>query len=150
MAAQQDSSPRSDIDWLKDVMETRFASVGDRFAAVERETARALSAIQAETASALKYSEKAVEKAEMASEKRFEGVNEFRAALNDNARLLMPRVEAEQRFNGLSDKIDVLTKKVSDRDQQKIGAGNIWAYIVGAIGALSILWSVASTLLKAH
>jgi len=47
---------------------------------------------------ALAAAEKAVIKAENASEKRFESVNEFRAALTDLTATFIPRAEAENRI----------------------------------------------------
>jgi len=61
-------------------------------------------AVQAAQAAA----EKAVNKAEAAAEKRFDAVNEFRGAYQDIIAQQMPRAEAEQRLQQLSDKIDEL------------------------------------------
>lgn len=46
----------------------------------------------------------AIQKSDAATEKRFDGVNEFRAQLGDQARTLMPRTEAEQRLDQISEK----------------------------------------------
>jgi hypothetical protein len=83
---------------------------------------------------ALAAAQKAVDKAEAASEKRFESVNEFRAALGDQARLLMPRSEAEQQFKTISEKIDVLTTRINARDDRGTGMGQVWGWLVAAIG----------------
>lgn len=91
--------------------------------------------------SALAAAEKAVIKAETASEKRFESVNEFRNTLSDQARLLMPRAETEQALKGLADKIDVVTGRLNQRDDRGKGMGEIWGYIVGAVGVLALLIS---------
>jgi len=50
------------------------------------------------TLAALAAQKEAVNKAEASSEKRFEGVNEFRSTLSDQQRTLMPRAEAEVKF----------------------------------------------------
>jgi hypothetical protein len=55
---------------------------------------------------ALISSEKAVGKAELATEKRFDAVNEFRGQLKDQAATLMPRAEVDTRFNALAEKIE--------------------------------------------
>src|ERR1700685_214980 len=72
---------------------------------------------------ALAASDRAVNKAEMASEKRFDAVNEFRAALADSARLLMPRSEAEQRMaaiekmvNDIKITVDAVNNKYTGKD----------------------------------
>jgi Flp pilus assembly protein TadB len=84
---------------------------------------------------ALAAADRAVSKAEIASEKRFDNVNEFRGTLADQQRTLMPRAEAELLFKTLSDKIDILTQESKGNSGQRIGshetAGNFFA--VGAI-----------------
>jgi hypothetical protein len=70
-------------------------SVGDRFEANEKQTALAMSA-----------AEKAVTKAEAASEKRFEGVNEFRGALTDYQKNLITRSEVETQIKAINDRIE--------------------------------------------
>jgi hypothetical protein len=89
--------------------------------------------------SALASADRAVAKAEAASDKRFEAVNEFRASLNDNTRTLMPRAEYEQAIKAMNEKIDILTNRVNTRDDRGKGMGEIWGYIVGAIGLLIAL-----------
>lgn len=80
---------------------------------------------------ALAAAQKAVDKAEVASEKRFEAVNEFRAALGDQARLLMPRIEAEQAFKAMAEKIDVLTTRINARDDRGAGLNQGWVILLG-------------------
>ena len=72
--------------------------------AVQAALAAQQTAVQAAQAAA----EKAVNKAEVAAEKRFDSVNEFRGAYQDIIAKQMPRAEAEQRFQQLTDKIDEL------------------------------------------
>lgn len=85
---------------------------------------------------ALAAAERAVGKAETATEKRFDSVNEFRAALTDMTREQMPRGEADTRFAALSEKIDEL-KVVQDRGRgHSRGMADGWGYLVGAVGAL--------------
>ena len=44
-------------------------------------------------------------KAEIATEKRFESMNEFRQQLSDQARTFMPRAESESQHTALNDKL---------------------------------------------
>jgi hypothetical protein len=87
--------------------------------------------------------DKAVTKAEVATEKRFESVNEFRSALNDSNRLLMPRSEAEQALKTLSDKLDALTLRVNAKDDQNTGKGQSWALILSSVSLISTLLGIA-------
>jgi hypothetical protein len=57
--------------------------------------------------SALASAKEAVIKAEVASEKRFEAVNEFRSTLADQATRLLPRAEADARFKAIEDKVGI-------------------------------------------
>lgn len=62
---------------------------------------------------ALLSAEKAVTKAELAADKRFEAVNEFRAQLADQAATLMARTEADARLLALSEKLETETARVN-------------------------------------
>jgi len=89
--------------------------------------------------SALAASDRAVNKAEMASEKRFDSVNEFRAALNDSARLLMPRLEAEQRMGGLEKTITEVKTALDAKDNKGVG---ISAGLMMVVVAVSVLVNI--------
>jgi hypothetical protein len=78
------------------------------------ETAKAefvyhVDSVRAETKIASDAANKAIEKAEMATEKRFEGVNEFRHALDDQTKTFIPRVEAEAAANRNAERTQALT-----------------------------------------
>lgn len=57
--------------------------------------------------------ERAIAKVEVATEKRFENVNEFRGQLKDQAATFMSRVEIESRFNA---NVERITRLESSRD----------------------------------
>lgn len=57
---------------------------------------------------ALGAADKAVAKAERATDERFRGVNEFRAQLADQTATFIPRMEAEQRIRQNAEKITAL------------------------------------------
>jgi hypothetical protein len=71
--------------------------------------------LDAKTTLALAAADKAVTKAEIATEKRFEGVNEFRQTLADQAARLMPREEAMSKFENLQKDINANAKEIQDR-----------------------------------
>ena len=73
------------------------------------------------TKSALAASDRAVNKAEVASEKRFDAVNEFRATLSDQQRNLMPRNEVEILINGLNEKVDSLSMAAISKQSEGVG-----------------------------
>jgi hypothetical protein len=73
---------------LREIVDERDRRYEDRFRAMDEKTGLALTS-----------SEKAVTKAEIAQEKRFDNTNEWRAAMQDRDRNQMPRSEIEQRFD---------------------------------------------------
>jgi hypothetical protein len=98
-------------------------------------------------------------KAESAIEKRFDSVNEFRASLADQARLLMPRQEAESLLKSLTEKLETGLKVLADRvDTQsaqlissagkKSGIESGWGYAVGAVGLVLAIASFLALFFK--
>jgi uncharacterized phage infection (PIP) family protein YhgE len=85
-------------------------------------------AMDEKTSLALTSSEKAVTKAETATEKRFDAVNEFRGSLKDQASTLMPRAEAETKFKAYDDRLESMKKdfetKQNDIKTESRGQGN--------------------------
>ena len=79
------------VDRVREVADERDRRYEERFRAMDEKTSLALNA-----------SEKAVTKAEVAQEKRFDNTNEWRAAMQDRDRNQMPRIEVEQRFSALT------------------------------------------------
>ena len=89
---------------------------------------------------ALASADRAVSKAEVASEKRFEGVNEFRAQLGDQQRTLMPRAEAENRLGTLAEKVGILESFRTEMLSRGTGTKEGYGWAVGIIGfVLTIL-----------
>jgi len=94
----------------------------------------------------------AVTKAEVATERRFEGVNEFRSTLSDQQRSFMPRSEAEALLRGINDKIDEqgkrMTELVSERKGQRLGSTAVWGITAGVIGIVLFLFGIATFFLN--
>jgi len=103
-------------DRLTVLIEANNERYQQRFLDAQTAVNTALSAAEKAVTAALSAAKEAVVKAEVASEKRFEGVNEFRSTLADQQRTLIPRVEAELRLNALEGKfgeaLHSLEKKV--------------------------------------
>src|ERR1700679_3563652 len=90
---------------------------------------------------ALAAADRAVNKAEVASEKRFENMNEFRGALADSARLLMPRSEYEQAQKTLSDKVEKMETRLNAADDRGAGASQSWIKVGLVIAAAAnVFW----------
>jgi hypothetical protein len=111
--------------------------------AVKEAFAAQKEAIQAALASA----DRAVTKAEIASEKRFEGVNEFRAQLGDQQRTLMPRAEAENRLAAMADKIGVLEGFRTEMLSKGIAKKEGYGVAVGIVGLVLTVLTIASVVI---
>jgi len=93
-----------------------------RFDAQQEAVKDALTAQKEATAAALASSEKAVMVAEVNAEKWRASANEWRGAMNDRERTLMPRPEAEAMYKSNAEKIDALQARM-DRNEGKSAMG---------------------------
>jgi hypothetical protein len=93
---------------------------------------------------ALTSAERAVLKAENASEKRFEGVNEFRAQLGDQQRTLMPRAEYESQNNALKDRLGILESFRTEALSRGTGAKEGYGWAIGLVGVILALITIIS------
>jgi hypothetical protein len=117
MSGENDFRPSSwSVDTLKEFMNQRFA---DQDKAVQ---------------AALLAAKEAVLKAEVASEKRFESVNEFRAQLADQTNTLMPRAEVNTRFDSLSEKISDLTSRITRTEASTTGSQLTVGRVIAIVG----------------
>lgn len=118
-----------------------------RFVASEQAVTTSFSAQEKAINAALAAQQAAVNKAELASDKRFESVNEFRSQLGDQARTFMPRTEAEALIKALGEKLETGLKSVSDKldavvaridrnEARGVGNQQVWGYVAAAIGVM--------------
>lgn len=100
----------------------------------------ALEAARRETSFAHAASEKAIAKAEVANEKRFESVNEFRSQLSDQATTFLPREVAESFFNQLSERVRSIEghqlTAAGASDQQRRTSDRTQPWVIWVAGAL--------------
>jgi hypothetical protein len=139
-------------------------AVDARQTSAEREFHEHLDQYRHEVDFAFQASDRAITKAETATEKRFEGVNEFRAQLTEQAATFMPRAEAEgsiarnaERIRDISEqnatfvrraeiepareqmntRIAELAARLDRMEGRGAGLASGWGYILGGIAALS-------------
>jgi septation ring formation regulator EzrA len=86
--------------------------------------------------------DRAVTKAEIATEKRFETVNEWRESYADLVRSYIPRNEYESGHETLEDKINIIDKKIEKMSNIKQGGSLVIAYVISAISLLIAIISV--------
>jgi len=91
-------------------------------------------AIEQSTEQAFGNSQRAIDKADAATEKRFEGVNEFRAALADQSKHFVTRDDLQ----GLAEKMEIqiagLRKDVDFRIGQEAGSRLTYGSMAALIG----------------
>ena len=104
---------------------------------------------------ALTSSEKAILKAEAAADKRFESVNEFRAALSDQSNTFMTRTEYHTQHASLAEKVDraIATLSATDKlvgELRERGAcrNDVWAILVSVVGMGVSLATLAILLMR--
>lgn len=78
---------------------------------VDREFHERIRQVQEETRVAMAAAEKAITKAEIATEKRFDAVNEFRAQQADVIATFARKSEIDQRIAGLAEKLDSIMEQ---------------------------------------
>lgn len=121
--------PRSGSDWTVETLRQHIVEIiagqsrllaemdlryQQRFDAQSKALDAALLAAQVAVNTALQSAKEAVAKAEVAAERRFESVNEFRGQLTDQAATFMPRVEAEQRIATNGDRISAVDTRLNE------------------------------------
>lgn len=125
---------------LKELMEQRFQGQ-------ERAVSAALAAQEKATAAAMGAAERAVLKAEAAADKRFEGVNEFRQTLSDQAALLMPRLEAQAELKAIREVVNNLAIRIERGEGKSAGLGASWGYLLGAVALAGGLAALVSKMM---
>ncbi len=127
-------------------VDTLRAHISDMMGAHDRRYEQRFEAQEKAVNSALRAAQDAVTKAELATEKRFESVNEFRAQLSDQSRTLMPRNEYEAQHHALVERIDLLDKRVTETTGRSQGLSQAWGYVAAGIG----LFIAAATIVVNH
>jgi hypothetical protein len=96
-----------------------------RFDAQERAVAAALAAAK-----------EAVGKAEAATERRLEGVNEFRKSLEDQQNTFVRQDVADARYKSMEDRISVLSAQDNETKGRGAGRNDIWIILVVVAGLI--------------
>ncbi len=119
-----------------------------RHDAAERAVTAAFAAQEKAISAALNAASTAVNKAEAAAEKRFEGINEFRAQLADQQRTLIPRAEADSELRAIREKLGVLAGRLDRSEGKGAGFEKSWSVLLGAIGGIAGILAIVITFLK--
>lgn len=127
--------------------ETALAHVLALMRAQDQRNEQRFDAQEKAVLSALTAADRAVAKAELASEKRFEGVNEFRDALSDQQRTFIPRLEVEGQLAAVRKESDELKARVNGILSERTGVKGGYGYAVGVAGFVALLLGAVMSLI---
>jgi deoxyribodipyrimidine photolyase len=135
---------KSESAWTTDTLREHFAALLEE---ADKRYEQRFTDQDAAVKAALAAAEKAVVKAETASEKRFDAVNEFRQTVNDIVNKMMPRSEAENSVKANADKIDALATRIDRTEGRSTGLNAGWVYLVAGIGLLATIVSIITAVI---
>lgn len=102
---------------------------------------------------AMLAADKAIEKAESATERRFDSVNEFRETLADQSATLLPRAEYLVQHEAMKITISAVEKRLTAMESRSEGRaggiGTISAVVISVIGGTAGLATIAGVILLA-
>jgi hypothetical protein len=133
--------------YLLGMIEQNDLRYSGQFIALEKLLTNAISAQKEAVASTLVATKEAVSKAEMSAEKRFESLNEFRGQLRDQQSTLLPRNEADIKFDTLMKQVEALTACSGKRDAGSSGVKTGWVLAVGLVAIVLSMISLFHILL---
>lgn len=113
-----------------------------RIDAAERQLEARIDAVSAASNVATETAKEAVAKAEAATERRLEGLNELRAMVSDYQRDLLPRSEADSMIGNIQDRIDRLEKAHTTQTGRATGLAAGWAYLIAAVGLVGVVIAI--------
>jgi hypothetical protein len=136
---------RSDADSLATelaaVVES-LARLEERLGALDRLTAVRIDSQADKVALALASADRAISKAEMATERRFEAVNEFRATLTDQAAQFVTRREFEALRSAGTERMDEFKEWLDRTQGGKTKVGDQRAVLATIIGVATLVITV--------
>jgi len=126
--------------------------VDRRFDDQDKAVQTALTSAEKAVVAALAAAKEAVSKAEIANDKRFDSVNEFRAQLADQTANLMPRSEYQVQHKALEEKLSDLTDRINKSEGSTIGSeltmGKVIAIVSLSTGVLGLIVLMANHVFK--
>ncbi|MWA08720.1 hypothetical protein [Streptomyces sp. BA2] len=138
-----DPGAERDSRWTPDMLRIYLSEIGDeRDLRYQQRFDAQTKAIEA----ALLAAKEAVIKAELANDKRFEGVNEFRQTLSDQAAQFMTRTESEAATSRNSERIQDLTDRLNRAEGHGQGLNAGWGYLLAAIAAVATIIAIVLSL----
>lgn len=132
---------------LDDQARLRIDGVADSVQRVEKAAEQHVAQLRREREMVTAAQQEAIAKAEMANEKRFEAVNEFRANLADQTASFMPREVAESKFSELQKQVNVNTDRLNQTLGEKAGSVSTVNWVVAAASFMVAVVAVLANVL---
>lgn len=88
---------------------------------------------------ALAAADKAVSKADAATERRFESVNEFRQTLTDQATSFVRREQFEAQQAAVTERVREVAARIDRSEGRSGGLQSSWGYLLGAVSAVVVI-----------
>jgi hypothetical protein len=127
--------------WTLETLRTHLQSQVD---ALDRLTEARSRAQDEKVTLALASAQTAVTKAEVATERRFEGVNEFRQTLSDQAAQFVTRREFEQLREANADRIREMQTRLDKTEGRSGGLSNVLGYAIAAAAVVVAVIAVVT------
>jgi uncharacterized membrane protein (UPF0136 family) len=120
-----------------------------RFEASSTAMTAAFVAQQAAITAALAAADRAVTKAELATEKRFEAVNEFRGSLSDLTSTMMTRTESTVLIGALTEKVELLAGFANRHEGSASSVSQLVPWVLtalfGMVGFAGLIYDLTRT-----
>lgn len=126
MAEQEEVSSEWTVNTLFTYMITRLKAMEELLEERKDAQNKAMEA-------ALAAAEKAVAKAEVATEKRFDSVNEFRQTLSDQATQFVTRTEYGLSMGAMNERLSDVKTRLDKQEGKGVGLNAGWLYLTGAV-----------------
>ncbi len=125
------------LDTLKEYLDAKIDGNDKRYGSI-------FDAQEKATVAALAAAEKATSKAEETAAKKADAQNEWRAAMNDRERILMPRLEQENSNRAIEARVKALEDTRIQQAGQGAGTQAGWMWAVGAVGLILTVITIVS------
>jgi predicted nucleotide-binding protein (sugar kinase/HSP70/actin superfamily) len=150
---------RQDGTDLREVFKAQFENLKTLIDANDKNYNQRFDNVTQATSAALASADRANTKAETATEKRFDSVNEFRATLQDQQRTFIPRMEMEITLKGITEKLDASIKTTNEKidalnlttitkQSKDVGIREGWGQIAIVAGVVSVIVAILFRFIK--
>ena len=135
------------FETLKEYLDSKIDGIDVKVESNDKRYAAVFNAQEKATVAALAAAEKATTKAEETAAKKADAQNEWRQAMNDRERILMPRLEQESLNRSIDVRITALEQLRFQQAGQGAGTQAGWMWAVGAVGLILTVISIVSVVI---